>query len=233
MINFIICEDNQGYRHKIASIITSYMMKNDFEYHIHEFDDYNQNIINMVNNNESFKVYILDIELPNGSGVDIARMIRKEDVDSVIIFLTGHQELSDSVSKNQLSFLTFINKFDNTDIKLSLAIDKALQMLKVRKMLRVKDCGTIYTIALDDILYIVKESMERKCIIKTDYAEFTLNKSLNEITKSLNPSFIKTHRACVVNRKRVVRFNKNKKIIMFDTGEQIDLVSTRFEGEFI
>lgn len=233
MINFIICEDNDGYRQRVASIITSYMMKNDFEYRIHEFDDYNQDIIDMVNSNDSFKVYILDIELPNGSGVDIARLIRKEDVDSIIIFLTGHQELSDSVSKNQFSFLTFINKFDNSDDRLSKAIDKALQMLKVRKMLRVKDGGAIYTVALDDILYIVKESMERKCIVKTDYAEFTLNKSLNEIMKSLNANFIKTHRACIVNKKRVVRFNKAKRLIMFDTGEQIDLVSTRFEMEMI
>lgn len=233
MINFIICEDNYHYRETIAGIITSYMMKNDFEYQIHEFDDYGQDVIDMVNKNVSFKVYILDIELPNGSGVDIARMIRKEDVDSVIIFLTGHQELSEVVSKNQFSFLTFINKFDNSNDRLSKAIDKALQMLKVRRMLRVKDAGVIYTIALDDILYIIKASMERRCIIKTDYAEFTLNKSLSEIEKSLNYNFVKTHRACVVNKKRVVRFNKTKRLIMFDTGEQIDLVSTRFEGELI
>lgn len=233
MINFIVCEDSNSYRKKVVSIITSYMMKNDFEYHIHEFSDYSNDIVNMVNNNASFKVYILDIELPSGSGIDIARMIRKEDVDSVIIFLTGHQELNEVVSKDNFSFLTFINKFDNSDRRLSMSIDKALQMLKVRKMLRVKDGGTIYTIALDDILYIAKESMERKCIIKTDYAEFILNKSLDEIMKSLNSNFIKTHRACVVNKKRVVRFNKGKRIIMFDTGVQIDLVSTRFKGELI
>ena len=49
----------------------------------------------------------------------------------------------------------------------------------------------------------------------------------------LNDDFIQTHRACLVNKKRVVGYNKPKRVIMFDTGEKIDLVSTRFEGELI
>ena len=143
------------------------------------------------------------------SGIDVARIIRNKDVDSVLIFLTGHEELSQIVIKNEFLFLSFINKFDNCEHRLQLAIEKALHVLKTRKSIRFKDCGTIYTIKLDDILYITKDSVERKSIIKTDYSEFSLNKTLAEIEDMLNDSFVKTHRACIVNKKRVVGFNKS------------------------
>ena len=49
----------------------------------------------------------------------------------------------------------------------------------------------------------------------------------------LNDNFIQTHRACIVNKTRIVNYNKSKRLITFDTGEIIDLVSTRFGGELI
>lgn len=49
----------------------------------------------------------------------------------------------------------------------------------------------------------------------------------------LNDNFVKTHRACVVNTKRIASYNKPKRLITFDNGEVIDIISTRFEGELI
>ena len=45
--------------------------------------------IEVIENKMPFKIYLLDIETPSASGIDIARKIRSKDVDSVIIFLTG------------------------------------------------------------------------------------------------------------------------------------------------
>ena len=135
--------------------------------------------------------------------------------------------------RNDSLFLSFINKFDDYENRLVKSIEKALQILKVKKMIRFKDGGVVYTISLDDILYITKESIERKSIIKTDYSEFKLSKNLNEIAELLDDNFIQTHRACIVNKKRIASYNKPKRLITFDNGETIDLVSTRFEGELI
>lgn len=90
MINFIVGEDTDSYRLTIERIISEYMMKNDLEYSLHVFKDYNQEFLNIIDEKLSFKVYILDIETPSGSGIDMARRIRKKDVNSIIIFLTGH-----------------------------------------------------------------------------------------------------------------------------------------------
>ena len=233
MLNFIICDDIRKDREMIESIVSKYMMKNQLEYKTHVFKDYDDKFLKIVNEKMPFKIYILDIETPTRSGIDIARIIRHKDVDSVLIFLTGHEELGNIVIKNDFVFLSFINKFDNCENRLIKALDKSLKMFKVRKIIRFKDNGILYSIPLDDILYITRDSIDRKCIIVTDYNEFKIGKNLNQIEEMLNDDFVKTHGACLMNKKRITSFNKTKRTVTFDNGSQSDLISTRFDKELI
>lgn len=233
MINFIVCDDIVKDNKKIKNVISKYMMKNKLEYKTHIFSDYNDEFIEIVKKKLPFKIYILDIETPTRSGIDIARIIRHKDVDSVLIFVTGHEELSNVVMKHDFVFLSFINKFDNGEERLTKAIDKALKMFKIRQTIRFKDNGIMYSIPVDDILYITRDSIDRKCIIVTDYNEFKVGKNLSELEKMVTDDFVKTHRACLINKKRVTSFNKSKRIVTFDNGMKSDLISTRFDKELI
>ena len=233
MINFIICDDVKQYREMVEHIVDSYMMKNKLEYKTYVFEDYDNEFMKIVESKLSFKIYILDIEAPTRSGIDIARIIRTKDVDSVLIFLTGHQELGHVVMKNDFLFLSYINKFDNCEQRLTKSLDKALQMFKVKSIIRFKDNGVFYTIPQDDILYITRDSVERKCIIVTDYSEFHVGKSLSELEDMVNDNFVKTHRACLMNTKRILSFSKSQKEVVFDNGMTSDLISTRFDKELI
>lgn len=228
MINFIICDDNSNQRTKIENIVHSYMMKNKLEYQIHLFEDYNSNFLKIIQKPMPFKIYILDIETPSRSGIDVARMIRAKDTNSALIFITGHNELSENILKHNFLFLSFINKFDNSESRLKDAIKEAIKIFDLKPMLRFKEGKTNYSVASKDILYITRDSVERKSIIVTDYSSFKLNKSISEIKEMLDDDFIQTHRACIVNSRRVLSYNKSKKIITFDNGETIDIVSTRF-----
>ena len=233
MINFIICDDVKQYQEKVEHIVDSYMMKNKLEYKTHVFSDYDNDFLKIVESKLSFKVYILDIETPTRSGIDIARIIRNKDVDSVLIFLTGHQELGHVVMKDDFLFLSYINKFDDCENRLTQALDKALKMFKIKSIIRFKDNGVVYTIPQDDILYITRDSIDRKCIIVTDYNEFKVNKSLIELEEMVNDNFIKTHRACLMNTKRILSFSKSQRKVVFDNGMTSDLISTRFNKELI
>ncbi len=233
MINFIICDDVKQYREMVEHIVVSYMMKNKLEYKTHIFKDYDSDFLKIVESKLSFKVYILDIETPTRSGIDIARLIRNKDVDSVLIFLTGHQELGHVVMKNDFLFLSYINKFDDCEKRLTKSLDKALQMFKIKSVIRFKDNGVVYTIPQDDILYITRDSVERKCIIVTDYSEFHVGKNLAELEEEVNDNFVKTHRACLMNTKRILSFSKSQKEVVFDNGMTSDLISTRFDKELI
>ena len=228
MINVIICDDNEKDRKNIKQAVQNYMTKNKVEYDIHLCDDYNKKFYEIVQSKMPFKIYLLDIETPSKSGIDVAREIRRKDIDSVIIFLTAHEELGNIVLKNDLLFLSFINKFDDFENRLNNSLNKALDLLKQKNTIRFSDRSVLYTININDILYITKESFESKTIIKTDYTEFKVNKPMHEIISMLDDRFKQTHRACYVNLDRVVKIDKIKRVITFDNNEMTDLLSEKY-----
>jgi len=228
MVNIIICDDNDKDRKNILDVVNNFMEKNKIEFKIHLYNDYNKNFNEIIDKKLPFKIYLLDIETPSASGIDMARKIRNKDVDSVIIFLTVHEELGNVILKNDLMFLSFINKFDNLKLRLNKSLKKALDLLNHKSIIKFTDRNTVYTIDMNDILYLTKESFERKTIIKTDYAKFKVNKTLNELVKMLDDRFIQTHRSCYINNDRKVSIDKTNKIILFDNGESTDLLSDKY-----
>ena len=93
----------------IKNLVEEFMLKTEYEYHITLFDDYTEEFNKIIKTKENFKIYILDIEMPSKSGIDVARTIRRFDVNSIIIFLSGHKEFSDDVAFDVLQALTYIN----------------------------------------------------------------------------------------------------------------------------
>ncbi|MDD3392205.1 MAG: LytTR family DNA-binding domain-containing protein [Bacilli bacterium] len=231
MINYIICDDNEEILNNIATIIDKVMMKNKLAYKKHLFKDYNQKFEKLIKEKMSNKIYILDIEVPRMSGIDVARKIREKDVESVIIFLTSHEELGYIILKDEFLFLTFISKFNNYENHLRSSLKKAMLLLGKRTVLRFEDQNILYTIPLNDILYVTRDSVERKVIIKTDYTEFRVNKSLLEIRDLLDKRFRQSHRACLINTDRVISINFTKKEILFDNNLKIDLLTSNYRKE--
>ena len=233
MLNVIICDDNKKDLNNIQTVVKDFMDKNKLDYNIHVYNDYNKDFESVIESKLPFKIYLLDIETPSGSGIDVARQIRKKDLDSVIIFLTVHEELGNVVLKNDLLFLSFINKFDDYESRLNNCLEKAMKLLNKKQILRFMDGNTTYTIKLDDILYITKESFERKTIIKTDYTEFKVNITLAHLRDMLDDRFVQTHRSCIINKNRTSKIDKQNKLIAFDTGEITDLVSDKYKKELV
>lgn len=134
MLEFVICDDNISIVEKISTIINTIMFDNEIPYNIKIFNDYNVEFENYIKNKKGHIIYILDIVTPSGSGIDMARKIREKDMESVIIFLTGHEELGMTILKDELFFLTFINKYDDYQGRLKRSLKKALLILGNKKL---------------------------------------------------------------------------------------------------
>ncbi len=233
MINFIVCDDNKNLLEDVVELINKLMMKNRHEYKVHAFTDYNEKFMNIMNEKLSCKIYILDVEVPSQSGIDIARQIRDKDVDSAIIFLTLHNEVGPVLLKEEIMFLTFICKFDNANRRLQSAISKALELVGKKLSVRFEDQGAIYTLPVKDIIYILTDTMERKIVIKTDYAQFRVSKTLVEMEKLLPHQFKHSHRACIVNVDRIRMIDKKNNTIIFDNDDMVDLLSKSCRKELV
>ena len=231
MVNFILCEDEKSNRNEIVEFLSKFMMHNEMPYKTHIFSDYDDNFIQIIKEKLPAKIYILDIETPTRSGIDIARLIRSCDDESIIIFLTGHEELGMTILKDEIMCLSLINKFDDYENRLTKVLNKSLSMISDKKTLKFKEKSIDYIIPFNNILYVTRDSVERKCIIKTDTGDVKTYKSFAEIIDKLDSRFIQTHRACVINKDRTIKVNYSKKIILFDNGIKSDLLSLKYRKE--
>lgn len=230
-VNFIVCDDDENVLSSIDRIISKYMMGNQLTYKTHLFNDYDKNFMQIIKDAVPNKIYILDIETPSKSGIDVARLIRNFDMKSAIIFLTSHEELGAVVLRNELMCISFINKFEDYEARLEKSIKKSLELLEVKKIVRFNERGSIYSFDIDNILYVTRDGIERKSIIKTTYTEFKINKTLTELMDMLGKSFVRTHKSCIVNINNVSCVNKNNNTIYFKNGEKIDLLSAKYKKE--
>lgn len=229
MINFIIVDDNNKFLEIIRDVVIKVMMKNKFMYKTHVFTEYDENFYKIMNSSIPNKIYIMDIETRNASGIDVARKIRKTDIDSVIIFATVHNEAGLVLLKDDLMFLTFLCKFDDFENNLYNSINKSLEFIHHRAVIKFNDRGTIYTIPVNDILYVTKESNDKKSIIMTSSSEYKVNLTLKEIINLCGQFLTQTHRCCFVNMDKVRIVDKHNNIIEFENGTTIDLLSPTYK----
>ena len=82
MINFIICDDNEFFLMEIYSVVSNFCLNKGINFEIHVFKSYNNEFFDIMNKELDNKVYILDIETPSGNGIDIAKKIRSNDLNS-------------------------------------------------------------------------------------------------------------------------------------------------------
>lgn len=233
MYNFIICDDNQRDLKRLNTMIEKYMFKSDLKYEVLSFSDYDDDFLKIVSRKMPGKIYILDIEAPTRSGIDIARIIRRRDYNSALIFVTAHEELGQIILKKHFRFLAFINKFDEFEKNFTETLDEAVTALEQKQIVRFSDGSNIVTLEHNDIVYITRDSVERKTVINYGENEVKVNIPLSRLKKMLTDDFIETHRSCIVNKKRIISYNKNQKVIKFDNGDTTDLISSKFKGELI
>lgn len=231
MINFIVCDDHKYIRNSVEKVIDQVMMKNSNAYKKHLFDDYNEDFDKIISSKLASKIYILDIETKTSSGVLMAEKIRKNDIDSIIIFLTSHEEMAYEIIKKQFLCLTFISKKDSYIKLLKSAINKAISMVGNKQAIRFKHQGVLYTLPLSDILYITRDSVERKTLIVADYGDYLHPANLSKVADELKGLFVQTHRACYINKNRYREINIRKKKIVFDNGEETNLLSDSYKKE--
>lgn len=231
MVNFVIVDDFKEITSNIEKIISKIMINNKLEYKTYIFDDYDSKFKKFMSEPMVNRIYLLDIETKSASGIDIARMIRKNDLDSIIIFITAHEELASNIVRDQLMVLTFICKFDDFEKRVKDAVVKSLAYIGKKNAIKFVDNNAIYIIPTKDILYVTHDNVERKCLIKTDNRIYKIGKSLTEIKELSMGTLAQSHRACLVNEDRIVKIDKKRKQILFDNGEIVDLVSENYKKE--
>lgn len=230
MLRFIICEDNKEHLDRFCNIINKVMMPYNFEYKINKFTQYNKEVEEIINYNGDIKVYLLDIELPVISGLEIASEIRENDLESIIIFITAHNEFKNDIFYSRLLATDFISKDSLWSDRFEDSMNYVVSILEKRQMLVFDYNHNTYRIPYSSINYIEKVQDNQKCVIYTENGEtFDIKETVTALADKLGPNFFKSHKSCVINldKVKIIDYTNNK--IVFQNNEYIYLLSNRMK----
>ena len=231
MINFVIVDDNSLQRKNISKIVFSQMMNNKLDFNVYEFEDYNNKLKKYIEKNDIDTIYILDLELPSGDGIDIARKIRYENNNWVcpIIIITAHTSLYYEVYKQRLQVLDFIGKCECIEKNLSENIDICLTMLNKEKVYKYTYKSIDYTINYNNIDYVQRDGRQTRIVTKEK--EYYQNISINEIRKMFPNYFKLSSKGILINCKNISDINWNDLTVTFKDGISGFLVSRSHKKE--
>ncbi len=233
MIYFIIVEDQRLQRNYISNLVMKYMMKNKLEFDIKEFDSDTKELRDLIKNNEHNHIYVLDFQLSNTNAIEISRLIREKDWRSPIIVFSEFGGMAYETFKQRLQILDFVNKQFEAEKNLYELFDICLNQLDVKDTLKIKSKGVDYTIPFEKIIYIYRDTFERKLVIVTNNLEYKINMCLKSIIHLLDGRFKLTHKACIVNIDKIEAFVWNEGKIVFRNGFETYLLSKTHKKELM
>lgn len=234
MINFVLYEDKEIIRENYVKVIHKFMGRSDVSYKIYQFSAYNSDLSNYIKNKSGHNIYILDIEVPGKSGLDLAREIRATgDSESQLIVVTAHREMLENTFTNRSLILNFVSKFDNCEENLLSVLNDAYINITRYKSYVFKNDGELYRIPYDDILYFEAESQNGRINLVTKSKTYFVKKTMNNILKELHdPRFMRTHKSCIINLYNVEKVDLINSVIYFSNNIETLLLSRNYKKEF-
>lgn len=224
MINIIIVEDNIQFNEHYQNVVAKVERQIKVDIKIYSFLDYNKDFQKIMNSNIENKIYIFDIEASSDTGINVTRQIRKNDKKSLIIFITAYfnKYMQEMISQSLL-YLKYINKGSNYCNILENTLIKAITEIDMEHIIFIETSAINYYINVDDILYIY--TYNRINYIVTNYLQISCRRTIKSFIDTLPSNFELSHRACVVNLKKIDYIDKKNKIIYLKNGQTVDLVS--------
>ena len=145
---------------------------------------------------KNYDIYILDIEMPEMNGLQLAKEIRQDDSNALFVFLTSHAEYMRHVF--EVITFDFIDK-PITEERLEQLIKKAVEYLqKTSKHFIFSYRKNNQSLSFSQILYI--EKCGRKAIIHTMEQNYQTNMTLSEIWEQLDENaFVNIHASFIIN----------------------------------
>lgn len=181
-----------------------------------------------IQNTNLRKIYVLDIEIGHKvSGISIAKLIRDVDWESEIIFITNHDKMFESVHRTVYEVFDFIEKFHEFDKRFKKDIQTILKRNFDNKMFVYKTNNIELNLYYKSILYIYRDTAERKLVIVTDSNKYMIGLSIKEIIPYLDYRFVKCYKSCIVNTARVQEKNYKDGYFTLDNGEKVYMLSKK------
>lgn len=217
LLKVAICDDNLPLTEKINRLLSNYdpNMFETYTYYspfklIRQLDE------------ENFDFFILDIEMNELSGIDLAKNIREQGILSPIVFLTNYKEYMEEVF--QVQTFDYLLK-PLTQDRMNQLLDKLRQHIgKSEKNFVFSINKVIHKVPTKEIVYFEKD--KRQVLIHTVENTYKPYMSTNNVTEQLDVDFVQTHSSFIINCSYIKELGKNFLLINLK-GEFVEIPISR------
>lgn len=222
-MNIAICDDSE-----IDALAAKEVIKKTLkELHVQADIDYCLNAeeieAKLLHYKEQLDILILDIDMPEISGLQLAEELRTNNLNLIIIFLSNHEEFVFKAIEFQP--FRYIRKI-KLKTEMPLAIRSAVKIIAAqidKQVILDSDDGKT-KIMISEIVYF--DADKRKTYVHlSNGKKLSVKANITEFNESLKSSkFIMIHRSCVVNADYIKNIYND--IIVLDNNKQL-LISRR------
>lgn len=198
-----ICDDEQNQIANIASIVGSWSAREGHSCEIRTFLSA-EAFLFAYEDDKAYDILLLDVEMKNMNGIELARRIRKENNGVAIIFITSHFEfVGEGYEVDALHYLTKPISAD----KLTQVLTKAAEKMSVEPpSVVISGDGETVKLYESDILYV--ESFLHYIVIHTKGKEYKIKESISAFEEKLSDDFYRIHRSYLVSLKHITRISR-------------------------
>ena len=204
-IKIAVCDDEHHQAEYNKMLAGKWAKENNIGAAVDMFDS-SERLKTALRENNKYDILLLDIEMSEQNGVELAREVRRSDIDTAIIFITGYADyMADGYD---VSALHYLMKPVDED-KFFEVLDRAFKNLKKDKeYIAITVNREDIFIPLRDIVYI--ESSLHYVIIHTEAEQYKAKMPLSEIENKLGGGFFKCTRSFIAGLRYVRRISKNE-----------------------
>lgn len=174
--------------------------------------------------NRTCDILLLDVEMKDISGIELARRIRQDDLRAEIIFITSHFEFCGE--GYEVDALHYLIKPVAED-KLAAVLSKAANRLSAEPPSVIITCeGETVRLYETDILYV--ESFLHYISIHTAVREYKIKENISSFEARLGDSFFRAHRSYLVSLKYIVKITRTS--IRLENGAELPLARGKYDA---
>lgn len=193
MLRIAIVDDNADDSAALHALVSEYFSKNDQSCCIHVHNS----PLDFIRNTDNYDIVFMDIRMDKLDGLEVARIMRKINMDSVLIFVTAMAQLA--IKGYEVDALDFIVK-PADQASINYVLTKALSRLEniSNTVFALKTSSGIISLSSNDIAYV--EVFDHNLAYHTTKGVFDVRGRLSDVIKKLDSKrFILCNRSFVVN----------------------------------
>jgi DNA-binding LytR/AlgR family response regulator len=232
MLGTIICDDDRFMLETSAKIVRKCICGDNLAASIVCFSTDFREVFHFIEKNPGVYLYFLDFDFGKSelNGVDIAKIIKKAEPLSKIVFVTSHADMGINVLKSGVEAFGFIEK-TNDEGKMILQYKKYLNLALERiaptdKFENDEKCISLsvgideyVSLPISQILYVESDKAISHfiCYHTIDGSAVSVRDTIENVLANLGDDFMKSHRSVIINKKYVVAVSDG--VVKFAGGE--------------